>query len=75
MNALRFRWGIKEGKSHSISETCKKFKIDARYYIDSEMLILRRLGFILEKDLQFSHEYYEMNIDIKAFLEELQIII
>lgn len=75
MNALRFRWGAKEGKTNSISETCKKFKIDSRYYIDSEMLILRRLGFILEKDLQFSHEYYEMNVDIKAFLEDFQIII
>ncbi|WP_068652395.1 HNH endonuclease [Paenibacillus antarcticus] len=74
MNALRFRWGVKEGRIHSISETCKKFNIDAKYYIDSEMLILRRLGFILEKDLQKSCNYHELNIDLGIYIENHKIL-
>lgn len=73
INALRFRWGTKDGESHSIIETCNKFKMDTKYYIDSEMLMLRRLGYILEKDLQTSNTYYELNTDLLKFLESSQI--
>jgi hypothetical protein len=75
MKALRFRWGSKEGKSHTIIETCKKFKIDVKYYVDSEMLILRRIGFILEKNVQDSNTYYELNANLAEFLERNQIVI
>ncbi|XID91521.1 HNH endonuclease [Paenibacillaceae bacterium WGS1546] len=75
MQALRFRWGSKEGQSHTISETCKKFKVDVNYYVDSEMLILRRLGFVLQKDLQASNEYYQLNVNLSEFLEGNQIVI
>ena len=75
MQALRFRWGSKEGQSHTISETCKKFKIDVKYYVESEMLILRRLGFVLERKLQDSNAYYELNANLVEFLERNQIVI
>ncbi|BBI33458.1 HNH endonuclease [Cohnella abietis] len=75
MKALQFRWGFKDGQNHIIIETCKKFKIDMKYYVDSEMLVLRRLGFILKKDLQDLNTYYELDVKIDQFLEENQILL
>lgn len=68
MNALSYRWGIKDGESHSVIETCKKFNFDLSYYVNTEMLLLRRLGFVLEGKLQESHKYYELKTDLIGFI-------
>lgn len=73
IRALRFRWGVKEGESHTIKETCKKLKVNVKYYVDSEMLLLRRLGFVLEKDLQNSNAYYQLNSSLLEFIDKNQI--
>jgi len=47
LTALRFRWGVTDGKSHSVFETCEKFDLELNYFTNTEMLLLRRIGFIL----------------------------
>jgi len=70
--ALRFRWGATDGKSHSVFETCEKFDLELSYYINTEMLVLRRIGFILEKKLQESNKYYELETSIEGFIDKIK---
>ncbi|UWD49207.1 HNH endonuclease [Clostridioides difficile] len=64
MEMLRYRWGVKDKKIHSIKETCNKFGKDIDYYVKIEMLLLRQLGFILQKKYRNSNEYYESTVEI-----------
>lgn len=61
---LKYRWGMNDGQSHSIMETCNKFKKEISYYVDIEMFLLRQLGFMLEKKYRISKEYYHMVITL-----------
>lgn len=64
MEMLRYRWGVKDKKIHSIKETCNKFVKDINYYVNIEMILLRQLGFILQKKYRNSNEYYESTVEI-----------
>ncbi|NGU11968.1 HNH endonuclease [Clostridium perfringens] len=64
---LRYRWGIKDGQIHSIKETCNKFNKGIDYYVQVEMLLLRQLGFILEKKYRASEDYYDMVITLDDY--------
>lgn len=64
---LKYRWGIKDGQIHSIKETCNKFSKDINYYVELEMLLLRQLGFILEKKYRTSNEYYDITASLDGY--------
>jgi len=75
MNVLKYRWGISDKITHSIIETCQKFKIEPLYYIEQENLLLRQIGFILETKDALTPDYMNMNVDcdevVCVFLEVL----
>ncbi|MDK0570830.1 hypothetical protein P6O23_07640 [Clostridium perfringens] len=64
---LRYRWGIKDGQIHIIKETCNKFNKGIDYYVEVEMLLLRQLGFILEKKYRASEDYHDMVITLDDY--------
>lgn len=44
---LKYRWGNKINKPHSVKDTIKRFNIDINYYLEIENYLLRQLGFTL----------------------------
>lgn len=64
MNMLLYRWGVTDGSIHSINETCDKFKKDTSYYVEVEMLLLRKIGYILKKKFQKTKEYLDLNANL-----------
>ena len=67
MEMLRYRWGIKDKQIHSIEDTCSKFGKDRGYYVKIEMLLLRQLGFVLQKKYINSNEYYKTTVEIDFY--------
>lgn len=71
MNILRYRWGIKDRVSHSISETCTKFKIDSKYFIKCEIQLLFRLNMRIKKKFICSNDYINLKVT-EGFYELLR---
>lgn len=69
MNILRYRWGFIDSVSHSIEETCMKFKVDTDYIIKCEALLLNRLCFQLNKKDLITDDY--LNLKVKDDYYEL----
>ncbi|MFR4162065.1 MAG: HNH endonuclease [Paraclostridium sordellii] len=67
MEMIRYRWGVKDKQIHSIEETCIKFGKDIDYYVKIEMILLRHLGFILQKKYRNSNEYYKTIVEIDYY--------
>lgn len=66
MNILRYRWGLVDFKSHSINETCIKYKVNNSYYVECEQLLLERVAMSLK--IENNEKYYELKVS-----EELQL--
>ena len=62
-NILRYRWGLKDGKIHSIQDTCQKHKVPLSYYVESEDLLLRQIGFVLREKVSEESAYVTDCID------------
>lgn len=66
---LKYRWGVNDGQIHSIKQTCCKFNKDLDYYVEVEMLLLRQLGFILEKKYRTSNKYYDIVVNLEGYFD------
>ena len=47
-NILKYRWGLKDGKIHSVDEVCAKYSVSLDYYCELEDLLLRQVGLIIK---------------------------
>lgn len=63
---LLYRWGITDGLIYSINETCSKFQKDTSYYVELEMLLLRKVGYILNEKSQKTRQYHDLKVDLQA---------
>lgn len=71
---LKYRWGLVDGRVHSIYETCKKYHITEEYFCEQEDLLLRQIGFIVNKKALDKNAYYDIKVDtdkIRDCVEEI----
>ena len=47
-NILKYRWGVNDGKIHSVDEVCAKYSVSKDYYCELEELLLRQVGLIIK---------------------------
>lgn len=60
---LRYRWGLLDGKVHSIYEACKKYRVTEDYFCEQEDLLFRQIGFIVNKKALDKNVYYDIKVD------------
>lgn len=74
-NILRYRWGLIDGKIHNIQETCDKYHIANEYYCEQEDLLLRQIGFIVNKKSVDEKEYFNIKVDTEEIREQVSEIL
>lgn len=72
---LRYRWGLLDGKVHSIYEACKKYRVTEDYFCEQEDLLFRQIGFIVNKKALDKNVYYDIKVDMDEIRDSVKEIL